>query len=102
MIRTRNLTFASGKTSHRVWSDESALDRPKLAGAGRTGGPRFIAPDGGGPDVFVHIHDVEVADMKTLVADQLVAYEVGPARDGRTKAVNLLCRDARGRDGGLC
>jgi cold shock protein len=45
----------------------------------------FIAPDGG----FVHVHDVEAAGMKILVAGQLVAYEVGPARDGRSKAVNL-------------
>jgi CspA family cold shock protein len=49
----------------------------------------FIAPDGGGSDVFVHVHDVEAAGMKILVAGQLVAYEVGPARDGRSKAVNL-------------
>jgi cold shock protein len=55
----------------------------------------FIAPDGGGSDVFVHVHDVEVAGMKTLVADQLVAYEVGPARDGRTKAVNLRSLNKR-------
>jgi hypothetical protein len=27
--------------------------------------------------------------MKILVAGQLLAYEVGPARDGRSKAVNL-------------
>src|SRR5262245_56572878 len=49
----------------------------------------FIAPDDGGSDVFVHAHDVEAAGMKTLVEGQLVAYEVGPARDGRSKAVNL-------------
>jgi cold shock protein len=49
----------------------------------------FIAPDGGGFNVFVHVHDVEAAGMKTLVAGQLVAYEVGPARDGRSKAVKL-------------
>jgi CspA family cold shock protein len=49
----------------------------------------FILPDDGGPDVFVHVHDVEAAGMKILVADQLVAFEVGPARDGRSKAVNL-------------
>ena len=55
----------------------------------------FIAPDRGGPDVFVHVHDVEVAGMKTLVADQLVAYEVGPGRDGRTKAVNLRLLNKR-------
>ena len=50
----------------------------------------FILPDDGGPDVFVHVHDVEAAGMKMLVADQLVVYELGPARrDGRLKAVNL-------------
>jgi CspA family cold shock protein len=49
----------------------------------------FIAPDRGGSDVFVHIHDVEAAGMKLLAAGQLVAYEVGPAPDGRSKAVNL-------------
>ena len=49
----------------------------------------FIAPDDGGSDVFVHVHDVEAAGTKILVAGQLVGYEVGPARDGRSKAVNL-------------
>jgi CspA family cold shock protein len=49
----------------------------------------FILPDDGGPDVFVHAHEVEAAGMKMLVADQLVVYELGPARDGRLKAVNL-------------
>jgi cold shock protein len=49
----------------------------------------MVAPDDGGPDIFVHVHDVEAAGMKILVAGQLVAYEVGPARDGRSKAVNL-------------
>jgi hypothetical protein len=28
----------------------------------------FILPDNGGPDIFVHVHDVETAGMKTLVA----------------------------------
>ena len=34
----------------------------------------FILPDDGGPDVFVHVHDVETAGMKTLVAGQVLAY----------------------------
>ena len=55
----------------------------------------FIAPDGGGSDVFVHVHDVEAAGIKVLVAGQLVVYEVGPARDGRSKAVNLACSSVR-------
>jgi CspA family cold shock protein len=49
----------------------------------------FILPDDGGPDVFVHVHEVETAGLKTLVAGQLLAYDIGTARDGRSKAVNL-------------
>ena len=64
-----------------------ATGRVKFFNADR--GYGFIATDGGGSDVFVHITAVEAAGMKTLVAGQLVAYEVGPARDGRSKAVNL-------------
>ena len=49
----------------------------------------FILPDDGGPDVFVHVHDVETAGIKTLVAGQVLVYNTAPARDGRLKAVNL-------------
>jgi cold shock protein len=55
----------------------------------------FIAPDGGGSDVFVHVHDVEVAGMQILVAGQSIEYTIGPARDGRIKAVNLRLLDKR-------
>ena len=48
-----------------------------------------MAPDDGSSDVFVHVHDIEAAGMEILVAGQLVAYEIGPARDGRSKAVKL-------------
>ena len=37
----------------------------------------------------VHVHDVEAAGMKTLVAGQVLVYNTAPARDGRSKAVNL-------------
>jgi cold shock protein len=53
----------------------------------------FISPNGGGSDVFVHVHDVEAAGMKTLVAGQVLVYSVAPARDGRLKAVNLRLFD---------
>jgi len=49
----------------------------------------FILHDEGGPDVCVHVHDVETAGMKTLVAGQVLVYTTAPARDGRLKAVNL-------------
>ena len=55
----------------------------------------FILPDDGGPDIFVHVHDVEAAGMNILVAGQLVAYEVGSARDGRSKAINLRSLNER-------
>ena len=45
----------------------------------------FILPDDASPDVFVHVHDVETAGMKTLVAGQVLAYNTTPARDGRLK-----------------
>ena len=38
----------------------------------------FIAHDDGGTDVFMHVHDIEAAGMKILVAGQLVAYEDRP------------------------
>ena len=37
----------------------------------------------------MHVHDIEAAGMKILVAGQLVTYEIGLARDGRSKAVKL-------------
>jgi CspA family cold shock protein len=43
----------------------------------------------GGSDVFVHVHEVEFAGMKTLVKGQLLTYNTAPARDGRLKAVDL-------------
>jgi CspA family cold shock protein len=49
----------------------------------------FISPDGEGSDVFVHVHEVEVAGAKTLVKGEPLTYNTAPARDGRLKAVNL-------------
>jgi cold shock protein len=70
------------------------LHLPRLADAGASRfntdrGFGFILPDDGGPDIFVQVHDVENAGMKTLVAGQVLVYNTAPARDGRLKAVNL-------------
>ena len=59
----------------------------------------FITPDGGESDVFVHISAVEVAGMDTLVAGQLLAYDIGTARDGRSKAINLRLLNPDGHHG---
>ena len=49
----------------------------------------FIAPDGGGPDAFVHITAVERAGMRTLNENQRVAYDLEEDRRGKMAAVNL-------------
>jgi cold shock protein len=59
----------------------------------------FITPDGGESDVFVHISAVEVAGMDTLVAGQFLAYDIGTARDGRSKAINLRLLNPDGHYG---
>lgn len=54
-----------------------------------TKGFGFIAPDGGGADVFVHISAVERAGLKTLNDNQKVSYELQSGRDGRSSASDL-------------
>jgi CspA family cold shock protein len=48
----------------------------------------FIAPEGGGKDVFVHATAVEVAGMSSLSEGQRVSFEIQPDAKG-SKAVNL-------------
>ncbi len=54
-----------------------------------TKGFGFIAPDGGGKDVFVHISAVERAGLTGLNDNQKVAYELQSGRDGRESAGDL-------------
>ena len=50
----------------------------------------FIAPDGGGKDVFVHISAVERAGMHSLNEGQTVTFEVvADRRTGKSSADNL-------------
>ena len=51
-------------------------------------GFRFIQPNDGGKDVFVHISAVERAGMSTLNEGQKVSYEVVSER-GKLAASNL-------------
>ena len=54
-----------------------------------TKGFGFIAPDGGGQDVFVHISAVEKAGLTGLNDNQKVSYELQAGRDGRSSAGGL-------------
>jgi CspA family cold shock protein len=50
----------------------------------------FIAPEGGGGDVFVHISAVERAGMTTLNEGMRVNFEIETdQRRGKTNATNL-------------
>ena len=50
----------------------------------------FIAQDGGGPDVFVHVSAVERAGMRGLVEGQKLTFDIeADRRSGKSAATNL-------------
>ena len=50
----------------------------------------FIAQDGGGPDVFVHVSAVERAGMRGLVEGQKITFDIeADRRSGKSAATNL-------------
>jgi CspA family cold shock protein len=50
----------------------------------------FIAQDGGGPDVFVHVSAVERAGMRGLAEGQKVTFDIEADRkSGKSAATNL-------------
>ena len=53
-----------------------------------TKGYGFIAPEGGGKDVFVHVSAVEKAGLNDLREGDKVTYDVVPNR-GKESAENL-------------
>ena len=54
-----------------------------------TKGYGFVAPDGGGKDVFVHISAVERSGLTGLADNQKVTFDLETGRDGRQSAINL-------------
>ena len=55
-----------------------------------TKGYGFIAPDGGGMDVFVHILAVERAGLSTLAEGAKVSFDLlADRRSGKSSAGNL-------------
>ncbi len=55
----------------------------------QTKGYGFIAPDEGGPDVFVHATAVERSGLPTLREGQILEYQTELQRNGKSAAVNL-------------
>ena len=53
-----------------------------------TKGFGFIAPEGGGKDVFVHVTAVQAAGLRSLNEGQRVSFEIEADTKG-PKAVNL-------------
>lgn len=50
----------------------------------------FIAQDNGGPDVFVHVTEVQRAGMTTLAEGQKLSFEIeADRRTGKSSAANL-------------
>ena len=49
----------------------------------------FIAPDGGGKDVFVHITALQRSGIQDLAEGQKVSFDTAPGRDGRISADRL-------------
>ncbi|MCV6586771.1 MAG: cold-shock protein [Marinibacterium sp.] len=54
-----------------------------------TKGYGFIAPEGGGKDIFVHISAVERSGLTGLADNQKVTFEIRTGRDGRESATDL-------------
>jgi len=49
----------------------------------------FIQPEGGGPDIFVHITAVQAAGLVALEDNQAIEFEMVDGRDGRKSAGEL-------------
>ena len=50
----------------------------------------FIAPEDGGPDIFLHISAVEAAGMRSVSEGDRISFDaVMDARKGKTNAQNI-------------
>jgi CspA family cold shock protein len=77
---------------HFVWAQSDATGEFMTIGTVKffntSKGFGFIAPEGGGKDVFVHATAVEMAGMRALAEGQRVSFDIQPDARG-SKAVNL-------------
>jgi CspA family cold shock protein len=83
----RNHAHSNGSRSLARGDFEVAMGTVKWFNP--TKGYGFIRPDGGGPDVFVHISAVEKAGYTGLAEGAKVSYELVSGRSGKVSAENL-------------
>lgn len=54
-----------------------------------TKGYGFIAPENGAKDVFVHVTEVQKANLDTLNEGEIVEFDMAMGKNGRESATNL-------------
>jgi cold shock protein len=93
-IDTSTASTQQGPSAARSPRQASAIVNPEvLRGTvkwfNRMKGFGFIAPDDGGPDVFVHVSAIERSGLPTLHEGQVLEYQTQLQRNGKSAAVNL-------------
>jgi CspA family cold shock protein len=86
--RQRYFRMGRGQFCKRVFFKEANMAQGTVKWFNATKGFGFIAPDNGGPDVFVHISAVERAGMRDLKEGQKLSYDIVTER-GKNAAANL-------------
>jgi cold shock protein len=70
---------------------ENSLAASKLKMWNADRGFGFIGVDGGGPDMFLHISELQAAgiDPDSIKVGERLTFETAGTRDGKTKASNV-------------
>jgi CspA family cold shock protein len=87
-LQHRNSTFRTGIPPTRQSLQDKSMTIGTVKFFNTSKGFGFIAPEGGGKDVFVHATAVEAAGLRSLTEGQKVSFDIVPDARG-AKASNL-------------